>query len=77
MWDYYAHTQGGEAILKLNEIHVDENIPQLLGNAVRKGKDLQREPRHVGQALQSRHRHQMLVRDPKKTSTRRPKDYLR
>jgi hypothetical protein len=52
-----THT-GGETIVKLNEIHADQNIPQLLGNAVRKGKASKREPRHGGQALQSRHRHQ-------------------
>jgi hypothetical protein len=42
MWDYYAHTQGGEAVLKWNRIHVDENMPPLLGNAVRKDKASQR-----------------------------------
>jgi hypothetical protein len=51
--DYYAHTQGGEAILKWNGIHVDENMPLLLGNAVRKGKASQREPRHNSQTPQS------------------------
>jgi hypothetical protein len=53
MWDYYAHTQRGETILKWNEIPIDENMPLLLGNAVRKGKDSQREPRNGGQKPQS------------------------
>jgi hypothetical protein len=50
---YYAHTQGGEVVCKFNEIHIDENMPLLLGNVVRKGKDSQRKPRHGGQTLQS------------------------
>ena len=58
-----THTQGGEAILKWKGIHTDWNMPLLLGNAVRKGKASQREPRHEGQTPQSRHRHQMLVGD--------------
>jgi hypothetical protein len=41
-------------------------MPLLLGNAVRKGKSSQREPRHGGQTPQSRHRHQMLVGDRRK-----------
>jgi hypothetical protein len=58
-----THTQGGEAILKWKGIHADWNMPLLLGNAVRKDKASQREPRHEGQTPQSRHRHQMLVGD--------------
>jgi hypothetical protein len=58
---YYAHTQGGDAILKWNEIHADGKMPLLLGNEVRKVKHSQREPRHEVQTPQSRHRHQMLV----------------
>jgi hypothetical protein len=38
MWDYYAHTQGGEAILKWNDIHANANMPLLLGNGVKKRK---------------------------------------
>jgi hypothetical protein len=38
MWDYYAHTQGGEAVLNWNDIQANGNMPLLLGNAVRKDK---------------------------------------
>jgi hypothetical protein len=34
MWDYYAHTQGGEVVLKWNINHKNENMPLLLGNVV-------------------------------------------
>jgi hypothetical protein len=38
MWDYYAHTQGGEAVLNWNDIQANGNMPPLLGNAIRKDK---------------------------------------
>jgi hypothetical protein len=38
MWDYYAHIQGGEAVLNWNDIQANGNMPPLLGNAVRKDK---------------------------------------
>jgi hypothetical protein len=69
MWDYYAHTQGGEVVFKWNRIHVDKNMPPLLRNVVRKGKASQWEPRHRSQTPQSRHWHQMLLGDREKTST--------
>jgi hypothetical protein len=70
MWHYYAHIQVGEAILKWNGIHANMNMPLLLGNAVRKGKASQREPRHGVQTSQSPHRNQMLVRDRKQNSSK-------
>jgi hypothetical protein len=39
MWNYYAHTQGGAEVLKLNGFHANENMPLLVSNAVSKGKD--------------------------------------
>jgi hypothetical protein len=36
--DYYAHTQGGEVVLKSNGVHVGKNMPLLFGNAIMKGK---------------------------------------
>jgi hypothetical protein len=36
MWDYYAHTQGGEVVLKSNEVHAGGNMPLLFGNAIMK-----------------------------------------
>jgi hypothetical protein len=53
--EYYGHTQRGEAVLMWNGLHKDENKPLLLGNAIRKGKDSQREPRDEDQTPQSRH----------------------
>jgi hypothetical protein len=38
MWDYYAHTQGGEVVLKSNGVHAGGNMPLLFGNAIMKGK---------------------------------------
>jgi hypothetical protein len=49
MWDYYTHTQGGEAVSKWNRICVDGHMPLILGNTVRKGIDSQRELRHGSQ----------------------------
>jgi hypothetical protein len=49
MWNYYAHTEGGEAVLKWNGICTDGNMPLLLGNTVRKGIASQRELRHGSQ----------------------------
>jgi hypothetical protein len=72
MWDYYAHTKGGEVVLKSNGDHADENMPLLFANAITKDKYSQRERRHGGQKPQSRNQHQMLVGDPEKTPTRRP-----
>jgi hypothetical protein len=57
IWDYNAHTQGGEVVLKWNKIHTEQNMPLLLGNAVTNDKASQREPRHKGKTPQSRHRH--------------------
>jgi hypothetical protein len=71
-----THKEGGETVLTWNEIHTDGNTPLLLENAVRKGKALQRKPRHWGQTPQSQHRHQMLVGDLEQTSTKRPKGCL-
>jgi hypothetical protein len=55
-----THTRG-EVVLKWNEIHANENMPLLLGNAVRKGKASKWEPWHGGETPKSRHQHQMLV----------------
>jgi hypothetical protein len=77
MWDYYAHTKGGEVVLKSNGVHADENMPLLFGNAITKDKSSQRERRHGGQKPQSRNRHQMLVGDREQTPTRRPHGCLR
>jgi hypothetical protein len=38
MWDYYAHTQGVEVVLKSNGVHTGGNMPLLFGNAIVKGK---------------------------------------
>jgi hypothetical protein len=35
MWDYYAHTQGGEVVLKSNGVYAGGNMPLLSGNAVK------------------------------------------
>ena len=77
MWNYYAHTQGGETIFKWNGFHPEGNMPLLVRNEVRKGKASQRELSHGGQTPQSRHRDQMLVGDREKTSTKQPHGYLR
>jgi hypothetical protein len=77
MWDYYAHTKWGELVLKSNGVHADENMPLLFGNAITKDKSSQRERRHIGQKLQSRNIHQMLVGDREQTPTKRPHGYLR
>jgi hypothetical protein len=76
MWHYYAHIQVGEAILKWNGIDANMNMPLLLGNAVRKGKASQREPKHSVQTSQSPHRNQMLVTDRKQNSSKPPKGCL-
>jgi hypothetical protein len=70
------HTQWGEALLKWNGIHADENIPLLLWNAVRKGKASKWEPWHGGETPKSRHQHQMLVGEWEQTSTKRTKGCL-
>jgi hypothetical protein len=54
MWDYYAHTKGGEVVLKSNGVHADENMPLLFGNAITKDKSSQRQRRHGGQKPQFR-----------------------
>jgi hypothetical protein len=77
MWNYYAHTQGGEAVLKWNDIHENGNMPLSLGNAIRKGKASKLKPRHMGEKPQTRHQHQMLVGDREQTSTKRPNGCLR
>jgi hypothetical protein len=77
MWDYYAHTKGGEVVLKSNGVHADENMTLLFGNAITKDKSSQRERRHGGQKPQSRNRHQMLVGDQDQTPTRWPHGCLR
>jgi hypothetical protein len=77
MWDFYAHTKGGQVVLKSNGVHANENMPLLFGNAITKDKSSQRERRNAGQKPQSRNRHQMLVGDQKQTPTRRPHDCLR
>jgi hypothetical protein len=74
MWDYYAHIQVEEAKLKWNGIQADENMPLLLGNAVKKGKASQSEPRNGVQTPQSQHQHWMLVGDREKNSSKPPKD---
>jgi hypothetical protein len=71
VWDYYAHTQGGESVLKWKDIHANGNMPLLLRNAVRKGKASKWEPWHEGETPQSQHQHQMLVGDRERTSTKR------
>jgi hypothetical protein len=76
VWDYYAHTQGGEAVLKWNNIHANGNMPLLLRNAVRKGKRSKWEPWHKGETPQSQHQHQMLVGDLERTLTKRSKGCL-
>jgi hypothetical protein len=43
MWGYYAHTKGGEVVLKCNGVHANENMPLLFGNAITKDKSSQRE----------------------------------
>jgi hypothetical protein len=53
MWDYYAHTKGGEVVLKSTRVHADENMPLLFGNAITKDKSSQRERRDGGQKPQS------------------------
>jgi hypothetical protein len=77
MWNYYAHTQGGEAVLKWNDIHENGNMPLSLGNAIRKGKASELKPWHRGETPQTRHQHQMLVGDREQTSTKRPNGCLR
>jgi hypothetical protein len=76
VWDYYAHTQGGEAVLKWNNIHANGNMPLLLRNAVRKGKRSKWEPWHRRETPQSQHQHQMLVGDLERTLTKRSKGCL-
>jgi hypothetical protein len=76
VWDYYAHTQGGEAVLKWNNIHTNGNMPLLLRNAVRKGKRSKWEHWHRGETPQSQHQHQMLVGDRERTSTKQSKGCL-
>jgi hypothetical protein len=76
MWNYYAHTQGGQIVLKSNEIHANRNMPLLLGNAIRKGKASKWETWHGRETPKSRHQHQMLVAEREQTSTKRPKGYL-
>jgi hypothetical protein len=44
-----THTQGGEAVLKLNGFHRNRNMPLLVRNAIRKGKTSEREPMHGDQ----------------------------
>jgi hypothetical protein len=77
MWDYYAHTKGGEVVLILNGVHADKNMPLLFGNAITKDKYSQRERRNGGQKPQSRNGHHMLVGDREQTPTRRPHGCLR
>jgi hypothetical protein len=77
MWNYYAHTKGGEAVLKRNDIHVNVNMPLSLGNEIRKGKASKLKPWHRGEKPQTRHQHQMLVGDREQTSTKRPNGCLR
>jgi hypothetical protein len=76
MWNYYAHTQGGQVVLKWNEIHANGNMPPLLRNAVRKGKASKWKLWHGGETPKSRHQHQMLVGEQEQTSTKLPKGYL-
>jgi hypothetical protein len=77
VWDYYAHTQGGEAVLKWNDIHANGNMPLLLRNAVRNDKRSKLEPWHRGETPQSEHQHQMLIGDRERTSTKLSKGWLR
>jgi hypothetical protein len=49
-----THTKG-EVVLTWNEIHANGNMPQLLGNAVRKGKASKWESWHRGERPKSRH----------------------
>jgi hypothetical protein len=70
-------TQGGEAVLKSNDIHANGNMPLSLANAIRKGKASESKPWHRGETPQSRHQHQMLVGDREQTSNKRPNGCLR
>jgi hypothetical protein len=67
-----THTKEAEVVLKLNGVHVDENMSLLFGSAITKDKSSQRERRHGVQKPQSRNRHQMLVGDREQTPTKRP-----
>jgi hypothetical protein len=71
----HTHTRGRDSN-KVEQIPADAKMPLLLGNAVRKFKYSQRELRHKSQTPQSRHRHQILVRDGEQTSTKRPQGCL-
>ena len=76
MWNYYAHTQGGEVVLKSNRFHGDGNMPLLVRNAIRKGKASELKPWHMGEKPQTRHQHQMLVGEREQTSTKGTKGCL-
>jgi hypothetical protein len=66
----------GETILKWNRIYVDENMPLLIGNAVRIGNASQRKLRHDVQTPQSRHRHQILFGDQEQNPNKPSNDSL-
>jgi hypothetical protein len=70
-----THTRGRGSI-KVKQISQIRENATVIRECSNERKASQREPRNGGQTPQSRHRHQLLLGDWEKTSTKRPHGYL-